>query len=599
MNWIANLLLFLLLWLGGDALYLACNHGLAPNARLQQLLRYLAASACAVAPLVLTQTSPLQPALLLVLAVAALWMVTYPLTYHLTHRKAAPDYDHQIDIAFGIYLVGWLTGAMVLLPAWGALWGILMFALAFVPVAEWVYYAACHAVIDANGMKIVQETNYNEVIEFFHSYPLWRVLAVAAMLTLAAAACIGIPILWPVGRGATEVWRLALVTALTLFETVYLWKTRHGLFIRTGIAELFQEVRTYVANNRDYTLQQQQRLATLDVTPLHPSAAETHAHTVVLVIGESASRDYMSAFTPVDVETTPWMSELKRDERHCLLFPHAYSCDIQTVPTLERALTEYNQYDGGAFYSSCSIVDVAHSLGYRVHWYSNQGTLGAADTPITLVAETADVARWTLQRLNQEQYDESLLDFLDEVDPAQKNLVVLHLIGSHFNYENRFPAHCRQWGSPGNHDRVVNYKNTLHYTDSVLHRIFDYAHERLNLSAMLYCSDHADVPDRRRMPNFGGFLDTHIPLMCWLSEEYISRHPERTAALRKNQQSYWTNDLLYELFCGIMDIRSNRFREENSLASDSYRFTREDLTVMRGTIRIAEDTYDTYDKTST
>ena len=300
----------------------------------------------------------------------------------------------------------------------------------------------------------------------------------------------------------------------------------------------------------------------------------------------------MSAFTPMEERTTPWLESLCADHKHCTIFPNAYSCDIQTVPTLEKALTEYNQYDGGQFYTSCSIVDVAHKLGYAVHWYSNQGHLGAADTPITLVANTSEVAKWTRQELNKPQYDETLIDFLDEVDPGVNNLVVLHLKGSHFNYENRFTEELRQWGEPGNHDQVTNYKNTIFYTDTVLSRAFDYCRKRLSLSAMVYFSDHADVPDRHRQPNFGGFRDTRIPLFVWLSDDYIAQRPHRAEAIKQNAQKYWTNDLAYDLMCGLFDVRSNHFKEENSIASTSYKYTRDMLTAMSGKVRIAEDNYD-------
>lgn len=72
-----------------------------------------------------------------------------------------------------------------------------------------------------------------------------------------------------------------------------------------------------------------------------------------------------------------------------------------TVNSLERALTECNQYNDKEFFDSVSIVDMAHKLGYKVHWYSNQGHLGAFDTPVTLVADTSDVARWTDQQAQQ------------------------------------------------------------------------------------------------------------------------------------------------------------------------------------------------------
>ena len=587
MNVCYSLLLAPVLWAAGYVTYLTCNHGLAPNARLQQLLRYLAAAVVAVVPLAVTASSPFQPAILLALAVSLLWMTTYPLTFHLTNRHSAPDYDHQIDPAFGIYLFGWLS-VWLITPYINKVTGVLLFVALLVCLFQWVYFFVCHACIDASGMKMLQETHYNEIIEFLRSYSLLRVVAVATVVVALTVLCIAFPLLWA-AVAAAQWWQWLVVLATWLFVTVYMFKPHHGLLVRTGLMQLYQTVREYVAQNSRYGELQQQRLNDLSVAPLH---ADAQPHTLLMVIGESASRDFMSAFTPMAEDTTPWLRTLAEDREHCILFPHAYSCDIQTVPTLEKALTEYNQYDGGAFYNACSIADVAHKLGYRVHWYSNQGHLGAADTPITLVANTADVARWTHQELGRAQYDETLIGFLDEVDPTQCNLVVLHLKGSHFNYENRFTEQTRQWGAPSSHDQITNYKNTLYYTDQmVLRRAFDYARERLGLQAMVYFSDHADVPDRHRQPNFGGFRDTRIPLMVWLSDRYQTLHPERTAALQANRHRHWTNDLAYELLCGLMDISSNHFRETNSLASRDYRFTAADLTAMNGKVRIADDTH--------
>ncbi len=581
-----SILLMLVLWLGSYAAYLLFNHGLAPNARLQQLLRYLVAALVAVVPLCVTATPVCQPAVMAFLAVSFLWTVTFPLCYHLTHRKSSPDYDHQIDGAFGIYLFGWLSG-LAMLPYSQYFLGIILLALVFLPFAQWVYFIMYRNVIDISGMQLIQDTDYNEIVEFIRSYSLPRTLLVAAALLLAVVGCILLPVYWPLTGATTSWWQLAIVVAIVIFITVYAFKPRHGLFVRTGIVDLYQTVRDYQADNSQYTAQQRQRLAMLDAEPL---STLSQPHTMLLVIGESASRDFMSAFTPMNDKTTPWLEALAGDTRHCVLFPNAYSCDIQTVPTLEKALTEMNQYSGGAFFSSCSIVDMAHKLGYRVHWYSNQGHLGVADTPITLVAETADVAKWTCQQFNHVQYDESLVDFLAELDPTVNNLVVLHLMGSHFNYENRFTEALRQWGSADNHDQQTNYKNSLYYTDqAVLKRAFDYGRAHLNLQTMVYFSDHADVPDRHRQPNFGGFRDTRIPLMVWCGDDYLQRRPARAEALRRNSDRHWTNDLLYELMCGLMDVRSSHFCEARSLASPDYNMAREDLKAMSGRINIADD----------
>lgn len=576
------LVLALVLWLGNYVAYLCLNHGLAPNARLQQLLRYLPASIVAVLPLAVTDTDVLQPMVIKLLAIAELWALAYPLTYHLTYRHTSPDYDHRMDPAFAIYLFGIMGGMAVLLPT--VVMAVLCVLAVVLPVFILGYYVIYKHVIDMNGMLLILQTNYNEILEFFRTYSLWKtIIGIVAVVVAVAAFAVG-------GNefvsGTVEIWMMAVILVMIVAVGYYLFKPRHGVFTRIAIVKLYQEVQEYVHNNSLYSKNQQQRMQTLNANCIHPLSSP---HTILLVIGESASRDFMSAFSSMKEDTTPWMRSLATDNSHCVLFPNAYSCDIQTVPTLEKALTAFNQYDGGAFYTSTSIVDIAKKLGYKVHWYSNQGHLGSADTPITLVAETSDVAKWTNQQLGRKYYDEALIDFIPELDATCNNLLVLHLKGSHFNYENRFPETYRQWGERGNHDQITNYKNTIYYTDCIISKAFEVLRSKYNLQAMVYCSDHGDVPDRHRQPNFGGFSDTRIPLMVWMSDEYLEKRPERANALRENAARYWTNDLLYDLLCGVMDVDCPEFREYNSLASAQYKYDRNDLTIMKGSVHISDD----------
>ena len=48
--------------------------------------------------------------------------------------------------------------------------------------------------------------------------------------------------------------------------------------------------------------------------------------------------------------------------------------------------------------------------------------------------------------------------------------------------------------------------------------------------------------------------------------------------------------MLYELVCGVLDVESTEYKEENSLASSAYQYDRGDLTLMNGTVRVADDT---------
>lgn len=594
-EYMTGLISFLSAFLISLAVYFGCNKGMAHNARGQQVRRFLLASLFSCVPLSVAWSTGLTAAFIPVAVLSAGWMITFPLLFHLSNRRTSPDYENYMDIAFGAYLWGWLSSVILLCGSFGAIStagaivaGLVEFVLLMILFSQVVYYWLYGVCIDANGMKILQDTHYNEIIEFARSFSPAKVLAVAAMTVALLFLCL----LANVGQMPdtdAEWWQTAVWCVCAVALSIYMWKKSHGVFVRTGIVKLWLDIKDYSDRNSDYVLGLENRMRDLVVE--RDGKPYRRPSTVMVIIGESASRDHMTAFKPeMEHDTTPWMRRMAEDKSHTVIFPNAYSCAMHTVQVLEKSLTEYNLYDEGKqFVTSCSIVDIAHKMGWRVHWYSNQGHLGAADTPITIVAETSDTAKWTKQELGRVQYDQSLVDFLDEVDPEKDNLVVLHLKGSHFNFLNRYPQEKTVWGTPGVQDNVLNYENSLRYTDSILQQFYDYGRKRLNLQSMIYFSDHATVPDRKRSPAFCGFGETRIPLFVWVSDEYIELHGRRFEALKANRDKYWTNDLFYELFCGVMDISSNRFREDNSLASPDYRFTRDMLLTYEGRTRISDD----------
>lgn len=574
--------------------YLKISHGLGNKATYLQLRRFIPCAVLALLPATLAQLPLSSPLFVVPTLIAVLWILTYPTLYWLSNHKASPDFEFHFEAVLGLYLMGWFSSLAILILHAGVLTtaalvliATLEFILLLIPLAQLAYYYLYGFCIDDRGISMIQDTNYNEVIEFCKSLPRAFVLLSTGLIValyglLAAAALSEADFVTQL-----DLPRLVVLAGIALFLTSYLWKRGHGVFVRTGIGELWLDVKEYNATTKLYTQNMQDRIADLTVTSKGESFAKPS--TIIFVIGESESRDYMSAFVDYPHDTTPWLRG-KKDDPHYILFPHAYSTIAHTVSALERTLTEFNQYNDKQFYSSCSIVDIARQAGYHTYWYSNQGHLGCADTPVTLVANTSDVAKWTKQNLNTVQYDESLLDYLREVDPTTNNFVVIHLKGNHFNFLNRYPQSFAKFSQPDTYDLVPNYIDSIHYTDHILQQIQEYASEHLNLQAMVYFSDHACVPDKRRSPHFGGFAAVRIPFFTYFSDEYIAKHPEVYSTLQANREKYWTNDLGYELLCGILDIKSNHYDESNSLASSQYKYTRDMLLTDLGKRHISEDT---------
>ena len=570
--------------------YLKISHGLGNKATYLQMRRFIPCAILAVMPAALASLPLSSPLFVIPMIIAILWIFTYPTLYFISNHKVSSDFEFHFEAVFGLYFIAWISSFGIIAQqfAWLAIPATIFITIAelimlAIPVAQLIYYSLYKACINETAIEMIQGTDYNETIEFFKSMPIMLNIITFLGSIFITVAALFVNYQEMIIQRDTPIINLAIISAITIFLSTYLWKKKHGVFIRTAIVEFYLDVKEYLATNLQYGQNMQERISELLVTPLNKN---DKPHTILLVIGESASRDYMKAFNKeYKYDTTPWLDKMK-ESKNFILFPNAFSIGANTVLAVSNAMTEINQYNDKKFYNACSIIDIAHAAGYKVHWYSNQGHLGSADTPVTLIANTADVAKWTKQELNQVQYDESLLPYLEELNPAKNNFLVVHLTGSHFNFLNRYPESFTKFSTPGKYDLEVNYADSIAYTDYVLEQLFNYAKDKLNLQAMVYFSDHATVPDKRRSPNFEGLASVRIPFFTYFANEYIAQHQEVYDTLKKHENFYWTNDLAYELLCSIFDIKSNHFDEANSLASESFKYKREDLRTNCGQSKI-------------
>lgn len=566
-------------------LYRLLSRGLSRSARYQQATRFGIGALMAAVPWVVAPAFPEPAAWLPVTVVALAWALAFPLTDFIARRRSSSDIDNFMDFGAAIYIFMGLSALMFITigidcMAVSLLLAILEAALLVPPAFVAVYYLMYRTAVDDRGISVILGTNVNEAIEFVRLYPWWRVAILVIMVT---GVCVGLIYASVVSQHVHLAWWQLSVEAICVAVAIHLlMKKRKGAFRRTAIVRLWRETRDYRRSTLLYRHNRDSRVKSLQVIPC--GGVMDKPHTILMVIGESASRDYMSAFTPGDFDTTPWLRTLAaEDPQNCFLFPNAFSCDNQTVPALEQVLTERNQFNGKPFNESCSIIDIARALGYHTVWFSNQGHIGEADTSVSLVAETAHRAEWTSQSVGRNNYDGSLIDMLDSLDPEVNNFVVLHLVGSHFNFANRYPPEAAVWVTPGGNDYVTDYRNSLHYTDDVLRQVFDKCRDGLNLQAMVYFSDHSVIPDKRRSPHFDGFGQFRIPLFVYIADSYAAAHPGVKAALVANHNRCFTNDLVYELMCGLLDVRSNRFDPACSPASELYAHDFHDLSIYKGT----------------
>ena len=590
LKWIfLTLLIYLILY----GFYLVTSVGIPDKTIYLQMRRYIPCALLISVPIFLWKKSKLPVTKLWPHTLVSLvWMLTYPLCYWIPYHLNTNFIDNHYDIAASSYIFCFTVCLHLLMLHFfnksdkiAHIISTVQTLLLVIPIAQLLYFKYYETPISPAAWLAFLQTNTSEAKEYImQNIGLTGIAGIVCIFCFLffmfckVHSCKTPPV--PLPKGA-----IYFTIVLCLISIGY------GSFaiFRAGVLDGLYNAKDYFDNAAKFNKLHHEKFEGLAVKP--PSTRPKEPSTIILVIGESASRYYMSAYRNTERDNSPWIRTHSND-KDFILFRHAYASWGQTVPALERALTEKNQYNTKEFHDSITIIDLAKKCGYVTWWFSNQGTIDTADTPITLVAKTADHSAWledTLVGTSEKKYDGDLLPWLKQIDPSKNNFIILHIMGSHDNYINRYPPEFTRWKIHDAEERIDEYDNSLAYTDKFLEDVHAYGINNLNLQAMLYFSDHGANPLRKRHPELSDYISLRIPMFLYLSPEYQKLYPGTTATLHSHAESYFTNDLIYEMIAGLLNITSNHYDESNSLASPKYKYTREMLTTRLGKNKLTED----------
>lgn len=573
--------------------YYFTSVGIRPTTLFLQMRRYLpCALAVAIAVSMWKHAGLKLNKLLPHAVVGVLWVLVYPICYWLTYHSTLTFIDKHYDESFGAYFFAFIVCLRLLLIKWQDSriiafgFGLADTIAALIPCLQLVYFANYQYPITEAASIALLQTNSEEAKEYLLlNLGNFGITAAVVVLALMLLCCMHLNKVH--NNSAAKLSKKYIVTAMLVCLATVVYGSK--MFFNTGVMQTYVFAKEYFEGANRFKAYHEQNFADLIVSPAKPAFSKPS--TIIMVIGESASAYYMSAYSDEKNDNSPWLKSMHGNDNF-ILFNHAYTSRCQTVPALERALTEKNQYNDKEFNQSVTVIDIAKKAGYETYWFSNQGYISDADTPITMVAKTADHADWLCEDKSLKgkyQYDGDLLNCLKKVDPTKNNFVVLHFMGSHEDCINRYPQSFAKFSQPGKFDMVLNYDDSIAYTDYVLSEVYKYANANLNLQAMLYFSDHGGDPYRKRNPDAAGFKSLQIPMFIYVSDEYKQLFSDSVAVFKEHRNAYFTNDLMYEAVCNLLQIKSNRYNENESLLNSSYKYKREDLTTELGKMRLADD----------
>ena len=299
---------------------------------------------------------------------------------------------------------------------------------------------------------------------------------------------------------------------------------------------------------------------------------EGPADTAVIVIGESAVRAHHSLYG-YDRETTP---ELEKNRDELVIFRNVISAMPVTNYSLYYTLTFKTMSD--QMHPRATIMSVLDRAGYHIDAYSTQENFGENSV-------SALFAQWH-PKYHENEFDGCLVDDVREAIANRKGptLIILHIMGSHITYRNRYPESFRYFSeesidisgkeiNPIFLENINTYDNSIRYTDSVLGSIIDELKKTGGKNLLFYFSDHGENVETSFLQNYRDAekRDSYeVPFLFWFSPEYRESYPERIAAATAAVDTPIQMDRAAEGILSVFGVSSQHYPASENFLSPEF-----------------------------
>ncbi|MBX6360604.1 MAG: phosphoethanolamine transferase [Acidobacterium ailaaui] len=260
-----------------------------------------------------------------------------------------------------------------------------------------------------------------------------------------------------------------------------------------------------------------------------------------------------------------------------------------SVPLLLCGLTPFHFID---HMKRKSLVSLFKEAGFKTYWISDQTDYGNISVH---KSEADSVFSLTTYYSSAHNYhnDKDLVDLLNSVlakDTLSNLFIVIHMLGSHYNYSYRYPksfsifnpSDCKKIIDPTDYSYkfiLTNaYDNSILYTDFLINYAISILDKLRNTSCFLfYVSDHGEnlfddsthtVLHSTTPPSV---YIAHVPIFIWFNDFYSHNYPNKILSLINNRfSSINASDQVFYTISDMADIRFRGFKPELSFCSDLF-----------------------------
>jgi heptose-I-phosphate ethanolaminephosphotransferase len=434
---------------------------------------------------------------------------------------------------------------------------------------------------DKPMLRVIMATNLHESLEFLHIY------LSTVLLVLGICLLVGFVIfLWHRKTKGMNIWKarwtfgvfsigaVIVIYALIVMPVFIIGEKSSIERVAIMVCQAYEDQRIY-----------QQYYTKLQNHPITLTRNDSTIPNIIFVLGESTTRNHLGIYG-YPLQTTPNLQK-RKDKGELYVFTDVVSPTTYTMTVLGPLFTFYRNGAPGDFSDYADLIDILRTAGYYTAWISNQESSGTGDIGL-IFANRSDEKHFVDIRSNftQSKYDAAMLplfqDFLQ--DEHNKKFCVLHLMGNHFYYRNRYPDDYDIFTPdeevnvrPDQRQLRAYYDNAVLYNDYIVDEIIRDMEDKDAI--VIFLSDHGDdVYDEN--PDFcgheihGNFRMMEVPLVIWTSQSFKEQHPGLEARFANSQTLPFMTDDMIHVFLDILQIETPDYDKTKSLINRDFDSTR-------------------------
>lgn len=450
-----------------------------------------------------------------------------------------------------------------------------LFVISYLPNTIYTSYLLfAHVLLQKDSVISLFETNPEESKEFLvHYFNPWIIVGCVIYILFCFL------IIWKMRVGKplkVKDHKIAFVSTLVSLVLVVSFPPLSKSVYFVNFYKLFVNYKIRLNKEECAILERQSQ--TYDVQDIYQ---DTVPKTIVVVIGESLTRQHMSLYG-YSRNTSPKLTALGDS---LLVYSDVVSPQVHTIPVLRSVLTLADRENPDHITEKPSLFELFNRAGYETYFISNQPFGGNFKTSYDVLLNLSK----NLSNLAPEkQADEIILPAFKNLlsENKKKNkLILIHLIGNHMAYEFRYTPSYNVFNNEKDHlieetkyrDKkairtIDKYDNSVLYNDFIISQLVHILKDQLGQkSSLVYFSDHGEEVYETR--EFAGHAYEkvsasmcEVPFLLWMSPNF---RKQREDLVLDTKRSYSTADFLFSL-SDLAGLQYSDYDDKRSIFSKQF-----------------------------